>query len=691
MSLTDKYYLTIRPLSMTSEDTEDIIKDLSLETNIDEATLRLKLTGMSPDILKIGFKKDTLLATAAILNANGINSTVIHHRDLRNYKDNQNAKSVTFTGSGDSESINLISAENSPLCTITKNDLILIVAGTSDKEAMNRQFVKNTRNSYYGLTTNMEKQINELFLSQPIIDIYNLTQKTSARINARRFNAKSVDEKALSVNRTVKTLLEKIKKASKNTLLVPGFGENSFPFMPLMTEKNIVKCFSLYSRFIYLATTNHIFRKTTINDNSFSLIPIVALGGILFGGPLLPEAMSPLNFNMGGYSGKGQNKRQDISNKNIRQKTRLPFPPTPPTIIKHKFRGLTFGRKGRSFSILNIFSKKRRNLRKYGNPTVISILSFLTISGIGLAATFEKGEPLIISLFFSGVFTFIVSITMRKRKQSMTLTPTSNIKTMAMGQIEVKGRAKNKYLLNSPFTGSACAYYSYKIYDTYYDGKNRRTVLIEEGSSDMTPFYIEDDTGRVLVDPRDAIIQGGQKDKIYGSSNFHMASMFHFATLIGKIPSDGFAEEITVPQNSPLYVQGFATHNRISTNEKKKAFREKVRELKRDKNRLMAYDANNDGKIDENEWSDALQNLEEEHLMETLNKKKQDPVVIKSHPTDDIFFISDKQEEHLIKSLTVFAFASFIYTLFSVPSSIYLFIQHQGFYKEAFKFFQTFF
>ena len=73
---------------------------------------------------------------------------------------------------------------------------------------------------------------------------------------------------------------------------------------------------------------------------------------------------------------------------------------------------------------------------------------------------------------------------------------------MALGRVELHGRAQEKAELRAPFTGRACVYYRYTLEELVRSGNRNRWRQIESGDSAAWPFYLEDDTGRVLVDRR---------------------------------------------------------------------------------------------------------------------------------------------------------------------------------------------
>jgi Zn-finger nucleic acid-binding protein len=89
----------------------------------------------------------------------------------------------------------------------------------------------------------------------------------------------------------------------------------------------------------------------------------------------------------------------------------------------------------------------------------------------------------------------------QQRKRLIESIPTSPIRSLALGLVEVSGRAEpESELLTSPFGGLPCVFYSYAVEERVGSGKNTRWETIANGTSEQ-PFIVRDATGRVLVVP----------------------------------------------------------------------------------------------------------------------------------------------------------------------------------------------
>lgn len=72
-----------------------------------------------------------------------------------------------------------------------------------------------------------------------------------------------------------------------------------------------------------------------------------------------------------------------------------------------------------------------------------------------------------------------------------------------MGMVEVSGLAVGPYAVLAPITGRPSYYYRTLVWEWKQQGKNKSWVKVA-GECVHMPFFLDDNTGRVLVDPRGA-------------------------------------------------------------------------------------------------------------------------------------------------------------------------------------------
>jgi hypothetical protein len=107
-----------------------------------------------------------------------------------------------------------------------------------------------------------------------------------------------------------------------------------------------------------------------------------------------------------------------------------------------------------------------------------------------------------------GVWFIKVGFKRWRQRRWMKDTPTEDVESVAIGPTEIKGETKAKNdPIEAPFTDDECVYYEYEIKeykeDAADDDKDWETV--DSGSS-KTPFYIDDGTGEMLVEPHEETV-----------------------------------------------------------------------------------------------------------------------------------------------------------------------------------------
>src|SRR3989344_7077963 len=148
-------------------------------------------------------------------------------------------------------------------------------------------------------------------------------------------------------------------------------------------------------------------------------------------------------------------------------------------------------------------------------------------------------------------------------------TPTSKIRSIAMGLVELYGKVvAKKEVLTSPLAQKPCVHYYYTIEEYRRQGKHNRWVVVFKETSNCL-FLLKDNTGQVLVNLKDAIIEI-PSDFEYSSSfgrdpplnirNFLKQKRFSHEGFFGINKSLRFREYLIQPGDQ-LYVFGTAADN----------------------------------------------------------------------------------------------------------------------------------
>ena len=103
----------------------------------------------------------------------------------------------------------------------------------------------------------------------------------------------------------------------------------------------------------------------------------------------------------------------------------------------------------------------------------------------------------------AGIGLFIYGFRLLQRRRLILDTPFSKIRSAAMGMVEISGLAVGPYTMMAPITARPCYYYRTLVWEWKQRGKNKEWVKVA-GECMHLPFFVDDNTGRVLVDPQGA-------------------------------------------------------------------------------------------------------------------------------------------------------------------------------------------
>jgi hypothetical protein len=101
------------------------------------------------------------------------------------------------------------------------------------------------------------------------------------------------------------------------------------------------------------------------------------------------------------------------------------------------------------------------------------------------------------------LYWFYKGFRLLQRKRLIQNTPASKIRSACMGLVEVSGLAAGPHVLTSPFKQAESYYYRSIAWQLKQQGKNTQWVKVAEETLHV-PFYLDDNTAKVLIDPRGA-------------------------------------------------------------------------------------------------------------------------------------------------------------------------------------------
>ncbi len=105
--------------------------------------------------------------------------------------------------------------------------------------------------------------------------------------------------------------------------------------------------------------------------------------------------------------------------------------------------------------------------------------------------------------FCAGLYLFFQGFRLLQRRHLILDTPVSKIRSASMGMVELSGLAVGPYTVIAPVTARPCYFYRTLVWEWRQSGKNKKWVEIA-GECMHVPFFLDDNTGKVMVDPRGA-------------------------------------------------------------------------------------------------------------------------------------------------------------------------------------------
>lgn len=265
--------------------------------------------------------------------------------------------------------------------------------------------------------------------------------------------------------------------------------------------------------------------------------------------------------------------------------------------------------------------------------------------------------------FGFGIWSFFHGFMRLRRKRLIQNTPTSTIRGLAMGLVEIYGKTSVPHVLISPLAKAKCVLYKFTIEEHQGSGKSSRWVTIASGDSFASPFWVDDGTGKIMVFPKGAEMIW-PRDYFFhnGLGKQVPAELISFLEGRGISWSSWFGQkqlqfsEWYILDGQTAYVLGSAQKREENfVDSQKKELLKRLEELKGSPERMKAVDTNQDGNISMEEWDVAVGKVEQEVLSQAIkNSSVEDPldVFIAKGKHEKIFIISDQSEKEVIQKLS---------------------------------------
>ena len=251
--------------------------------------------------------------------------------------------------------------------------------------------------------------------------------------------------------------------------------------------------------------------------------------------------------------------------------------------------------------------------------------------------------------FFAGIYFFFYGFRRLWQKRLIQNIPTSKIRSIAMGLVEINGIALPDVLLKGPYTNVPCVFYHIIVERLIRTQKSAQWVKELELKSDI-PFFVQDDTGAVMVDPA-----GAETDISLRYTNIEGGRRYR---------------EYNIMEKEPIYVLGTAKRLESIEEQIQKEVERRIIEIIENPEEKIKLDVNKDMWIDEKEWEMARDNIREqvrkdfEGVKNNLHKSSHNvpghlqDIVIGKGEIDRHFLISNKSEKELVEGYKLKVFFS---------------------------------
>jgi E3 Ubiquitin ligase len=165
-----------------------------------------------------------------------------------------------------------------------------------------------------------------------------------------------------------------------------------------------------------------------------------------------------------------------------------------------------------------------------------------------------------------GLYFFFIGFQLLARKRLLLATPTSRIRSAAMGLVEVNGMATGPHTIMAPISGKPCFLYR----TTAWEQRERKKQEWEKVAEETLhlPFFLDDTTGKLLVEPlgADLDLRRDIREE-YGVSIFSAIDnvpprVNAFLSRHGVAPNRGLRiEEYSIKPEDALFIAGTLTEN----------------------------------------------------------------------------------------------------------------------------------
>jgi hypothetical protein len=217
-------------------------------------------------------------------------------------------------------------------------------------------------------------------------------------------------------------------------------------------------------------------------------------------------------------------------------------------------------------------------------------------------------------------------------------TPTSRVRSAAQGYVELigTGRRMSGAPVVAPLSKLPCTWWSYTVERRTRGGRDRTKWKVVSRRVSDALFYLEDETGRCIVDPEGAEVLPSARDVWHGDTPLPVAGPPSHRGFRG-FGSDYRYRESRMHDGDPLYAIGwFRTESNVQPGAMDAEVAALLRQWKRDPAELMKrFDTDGDGTLTLPEWERAREAAHEQVRAERRKVAAEPGIHVLEKPRDE--------------------------------------------------------
>lgn len=634
---------------------EEMLARLGEAAGLQAGDMRYKIVGRGVNHFTPPLPRPRQKQLSDEMNELGIPAVIVEKNRLKRKLRLPLAKRVDIAD----DALRFFDRSGHPVLTIDKTvDLLVIIADLTGKRRKKIMFGPDLEDGASGkeAESSFEKELQRISIGKPAAVFWRVNSDSSdteagVLLEPDAFHYPSMESfMQMSAAGNFRALVQKAKKRARTCIADHGFSATTLSRItcgPGSPRREVLACLGRYTQYMIASSEAGLIRPDGPAAAGFAERPRggrQAPGRFFQAAEILPGAANAAGTSPP-HETAAMNGAQPSDSDVPDDEDKTASKPKPPPPIQHGswISRLLSAPWETLYALLFLAGPIFSVFLQAGDPAYPGLWE--TATGIALAG--------------AGIFLFPYGLVNLKYKRMVENTPTSKVRSMAMGFGEVEGRARQYYDLKTTYSRTRCVYFRCRFYRRERGymasrwslfrtrGSHREQWRLErETASGRLPFYLEDKTGRVLVRPKGAIFLVSRATQQFSGA------MGMNAELLLRDDRTRIREDL-IPEGARVYVLGKARPEKTEDTVSER-IRKELGKLKQDRTRLMAYDQNENGRVDMDEWETARRDVENRVYAEMLAKGGPAERTVIGKPPYGMFpFIIADSERAIIGKLAI--------------------------------------